>query len=195
VPLYLKAPARRGSDEMIFIKNFSAWSHWAKCRNLLSAAMLARVTAAGTLMSVALLTALASRAQGVSTTTVQGTVYLANGKPGAGTLAVRWPAFTTASGQAVAAGSITEQIAGDGFVSVNLAPNLGSMPAGEYYTVTFYLSDGSTSTEYRRGYSAELLGVFGSCVCQSAFQRAVARFLSMSLAQAESGVRKNADDK
>jgi hypothetical protein len=133
---------------MMFIKNFSARSHWAKRQSLLSGAMLARVTAAGTLMSLALLTAVAACAQGVGTTTVQGTVYLANGKPGTGTLAVRWPAFTTASGQAVAAGSITEQIAGDGFLSVNLAPNLGSMPAGEYYTVTFYLSDGSTSTEY-----------------------------------------------
>jgi len=36
-------------------------------------------------------------AQGVRTTTVQGTVYLANGQPGAGTLTVRWPAFTTAT--------------------------------------------------------------------------------------------------
>ena len=43
--------------------------------------------------------------QGVSTTTVQGTVYLANGQPGAGTLVISWPGFTTAAGQAVAADS------------------------------------------------------------------------------------------
>ena len=36
-------------------------------------------------------------AQAVSTTTVQGTVYLANGHPGSGTLHVSWPAFTTAA--------------------------------------------------------------------------------------------------
>ena len=42
-------------------------------------------------------------AQAVSTTTVEGTVYLANGQPGAGTLTISWPSFTTAAGQAVAA--------------------------------------------------------------------------------------------
>ena len=87
-------------------------------------------------------------AQAVSTTTVQGTVYLANGQPGAGTLVVSWPAFTTAAGQAVAADSTTVTIAPDGFVSVNLAPNLGATPAGEYYTAVFYMSDGTTSTQY-----------------------------------------------
>ena len=46
----------------------------------------------------------AAQAQAVSTTTVQGTVYLANGQPGTGTLVVSWPSFTTASGQLVAAG-------------------------------------------------------------------------------------------
>jgi len=87
-------------------------------------------------------------AQAVSTTTVQGTVYLANGQPGAGTLAISWPAFTTAAGQAVAADSTTVTIAPDGFVSVNLAPNVGATPAGEFYTAVYYMSDGSTSTQY-----------------------------------------------
>jgi hypothetical protein len=45
-------------------------------------------------------------AQGITTTTVAGTVYLANGQPGSGTLTVSWPAFTTAASQAVAAGSL-----------------------------------------------------------------------------------------
>ena len=84
----------------------------------------------------------------VSTTTVQGTVYLANGQPGAGTLDVSWPAFTTANNQAVTAGRISVTIAPDGFVSVNLAPNLGAMPAGLYYTAVYHMSDGTTSTEY-----------------------------------------------
>jgi hypothetical protein len=87
-------------------------------------------------------------AQTVSTTTVQGTVYLANGSPGSGTLQLSWPAFTTASNQSIAAGKITTTIGTDGFVSVNLAPNLGSSPAGLYYTAIYHMSDGTTSTEY-----------------------------------------------
>jgi hypothetical protein len=89
-----------------------------------------------------------AHAQAVSTTTVQGTVYLANGQPGTGTLIVSWPSFTTASGQLVAADSTTAAIAPDGFVSVSLAPNLGATPAGEYYTAVFYMSDGSVNTQY-----------------------------------------------
>jgi hypothetical protein len=87
-------------------------------------------------------------AQKMSTTTVEGTVYLANGSPGSGTLQVSWPAFTTASNQAVAAGKLSANIGADGFVSVNLAANLGSSPAGLYYTAIYHLSDGTTSTEY-----------------------------------------------
>ena len=87
-------------------------------------------------------------AQGVSTTTVQGTVYLANGKPGSGSLQLSWPAFSTVDNRAIAAGRATVAIGQDGNVSVNLAPNLGSTPAGLYYTAVFHLSDGTTSTEY-----------------------------------------------
>jgi hypothetical protein len=89
-----------------------------------------------------------SRAQGVSTTTVQGTVYLANGQAGSGTLHLSWPAFTTANGQSVAADSLTMAIAPDGFVSVRLTPNRGATPAGLYYTAIFYMSDGTVSTQY-----------------------------------------------
>jgi hypothetical protein len=87
-------------------------------------------------------------AQAVSTTTVQGTVYLANGQAGSGTLHLSWPAFTTANGQAVAADSLTVAIAPDGFVSVKLAPNRGATPAGLYYTAVLYMSDGTVSTQY-----------------------------------------------
>ena len=89
-----------------------------------------------------------SWAQAVTTTTVQGTVYQANGAPSAGTLQVSWPAFTTASSQTITAGRTTVSIGADGFVSVNLAPNLGSSPAGLFYTAVYHLSDGTTSTEY-----------------------------------------------
>jgi hypothetical protein len=87
-------------------------------------------------------------AQAVSTTTVQGTVYLANGTPGAGTVSLRWPTFTTAAGQLVASGKMSATIASDGFLSVNLAPNVGATPAGLYYTAVFQMSNGTTSTQY-----------------------------------------------
>ena len=100
------------------------------------------------LLAIGSLATRTMQGQSMSTTTVQGTVYLANGKPGTGTLVLRWPAFATSAGQAVAADSMTVQVPADGFVSVNLAPNQGSTPAGEYYTAVYDLSDGSTSTEY-----------------------------------------------
>src|SRR6202035_4469144 len=87
-------------------------------------------------------------AQAFGTTTVQGTVYLANGIPGSGTLQLSWPAFTTAANQAVTAGRTTVSIGSDGFLRVKLAPTLGSLPAGLYYTAVYHLSDGTASTEY-----------------------------------------------
>jgi hypothetical protein len=107
-------------------------------------------------------------AQVIGTTNVQGTVYLANGQPGSGTLVLSWPAFTTASGQLVAADSTTVTIASNGSVSVNLAPNLGATPAGLYYTAVYYLSDGTTSTQYRRFDATELLAVLNGFVHQPA---------------------------
>ena len=115
-------------------------------RNWLRFAMRAGLCAA--MICLAGMTGELTPAQGVSTTTVQGTVYLATGKATSGTLAVSWPAFTTAAGQLVAAGKTMVTIGADGFVSVNLAPNLGATPAGEYYTAIFYLSDGSVNTQY-----------------------------------------------
>jgi hypothetical protein len=87
-------------------------------------------------------------AQSFATTTVQGTVYLASGKPASGTVQISWPAFTTAAGQAVTAGRTSLKLPSDGFLSVALAPNQGSTPAGLYYTVVYNLSDGSANTEY-----------------------------------------------
>jgi hypothetical protein len=94
-------------------------------------------------------------AQAPSTTTVQGTVYLANGAPGSGTLSVSWPAFTTAGGQTITTGHLMVTIALDGFLTVNLAPNVGATPAGLYYTAIYQMSDGTTSTQYSQ-FSAAL---------------------------------------
>ncbi len=84
----------------------------------------------------------------VQTTTVAGTVYRADGSVAAGTLLVSWPAFVTADGNAVAAGTTTIQIGTDGGMSVALAPNEGAAPAGTYYTAVYHLSDGTVNKEY-----------------------------------------------
>jgi hypothetical protein len=89
-----------------------------------------------------------AEAQTLSTTTVQDTVYLANGTVASGTLIVSWPAFTTAANAAVAAGSTTVQIAANGSVTIPLAPNAGALPAGSYYTAVYHMSDGSVNKEY-----------------------------------------------
>jgi len=104
----------------------------------------------------------------MSTTTVQGTVYRADGMPASGTVLISWPAFTTAQNQAVAAGSLSAAVGANGFVSVNLTPNAGALPAGSYYTAIYHLNDGTVSQEYRRINSAELLAVFDGGVCESA---------------------------
>jgi hypothetical protein len=87
-------------------------------------------------------------AQGVSTTLVQGTVYLANGQTGSGTLWLSWPAFTTANGQAITAGSLSVPVGTGGLVSVSLTPNQGATPEGLFYTAVYDMNDGSTNTEY-----------------------------------------------
>ena len=84
----------------------------------------------------------------VTTTTVEGTVYRADGSVASGTLIVSWPAFSTATNQAVAAGSVTTTIGSNGYVSLQLAPNSGAYPAGTYYTAVYHLSDGTVSREY-----------------------------------------------
>ena len=108
------------------------------------------------LIWIAMVCGQAGTAQGIQTTTVQGTVYLANGTPGSGTLMLSWPAFTTANGQAVTAGSLNVVIGAGGLMSVNLAPNLGATPAGLFYTAVYQMSDGAMSTEYSE-FSAALI--------------------------------------
>jgi hypothetical protein len=96
-----------------------------------------------------------ARGQGASpvqTTTVQGTVYRADGTPAQGSMLVSWPAFATANNQAVAAGQLTVTVGSDGFASLNLAPNLGASPAGSYYTVVYHLSDGSGNSTVSQEY-------------------------------------------
>jgi len=127
---------------------------------------LMRLAMALMLVALALLP-LGATAQ-MTMTTVQGTVYRADGTPAGGTLLINWPAFTTAQNQAVAAGSLNTAISANGFVTVNLTPNAGALPSGSYYTATYHLNDGTVNQEYRRIDSAELQPIFDGGFCEPA---------------------------
>ncbi len=81
-------------------------------------------------------------------TTVQDTVYQADGNPAQGTLIITWPAFVTASGTAVAAGETGVTLGTGGALNVALAANAGASPAGIYYSVVYQLGPGEVRTEY-----------------------------------------------
>lgn len=78
--------------------------------------------------------------QTVTTTTVQDIVFRADGTPAQGTLLISWPDFTTASGQAIGAGSTSVNLGSGGALSVALVPNAGATPA-TVYTVVYQLND------------------------------------------------------
>ncbi|MEO7027819.1 MAG: hypothetical protein ABI147_00255 [Acidobacteriaceae bacterium] len=103
-----------------------------------------RWTLVGVMMAVLVRVASAQ----VATTTVQDTVYRADGTVAAGSVLVSWSAFTTASGSAVQTGTTAVTIGAGGLLTVTLAPNAGATPMGSYYTAVYHLDDGSTSREY-----------------------------------------------
>lgn len=83
-----------------------------------------------------------------ATTSIQDTIYHADGTVATGTILVTWPAFTAVSGQTVAAGNLTVPIGSNGSVSIQLTPNSGATPVGTYYTAVYHLDDGTVSKEY-----------------------------------------------
>ncbi len=85
--------------------------------------------------------------QTLTLTTISDTVYRADGTPAGGTLLISWPEFSTASGQAVAAGTTSVTLGAGGALSVQLAPNAGATPAGTFYSVVYRLDDGTAKTE------------------------------------------------
>src|SRR5215813_7749601 len=87
-------------------------------------------------------------AQGPSLTTISDTVYRADGTTASGTALISWPAFQTAQGNAVAAGSKSVSVGPAGTFSTQLAPNTGATPTTTYYTVVFQLDDGTVRREY-----------------------------------------------
>jgi hypothetical protein len=84
----------------------------------------------------------------IPTTQVTDTVYRADGTAAAGTVLISWPAFSTATGASVPAGSTSVTIGAAGALSVELAANADSNPMGSYYTVVYHLNDGSVTREY-----------------------------------------------
>jgi hypothetical protein len=81
-------------------------------------------------------------------TTISDTVYRADGTAAGGVALISWPAFQTAEGDAVAAGTKTVTIGLAGAFSTQLVPNVGTTPAGTFYTVVFQLDDGTVRREY-----------------------------------------------
>ncbi len=90
----------------------------------------------------------ASPQSGPVTTTVSDTVYLADGTAARGSLIITWPAFLTAGGTAVAAGTTNVTLGPNGELSVALVPNAGATPAGVYYSVVYQLGPGQVKTEF-----------------------------------------------
>jgi hypothetical protein len=85
---------------------------------------------------------------GPASTVVSDTIYLADGSKAQGSLIISWPAFVTASGTAVAAGTVNTTLGANGSLNVALVPNAGATPAGSYYTVVYQLGPGQVKTEF-----------------------------------------------
>lgn len=129
----------------------------------------------------------------VAMTTVQDTVYSANGMPARGTVVVSWGAFTTADGHSVAAGTTSAVIGAKGALSLALAPNAGAAPWGSYYTAVFHLSDGTTSQQYwvipGGGASVTLAGIQNQVLPTSVALQTVSKgYVDAAVAKAATGV-------
>ena len=100
------------------------------------------------LICAIVLFALPARCTEPNKTVVADTLYRADGTPARGTLLISWPAFSSADGKPVAAGTLSVKTAANGSVNIPLVPTQGATPSGTAYKVVISLDDGSTSTEY-----------------------------------------------
>src|SRR5512133_3890773 len=100
------------------------------------------------LISAIVLVVLPAHAAEPNKTVIADTIYRADGTPARGTVLISWPAFSSADGKPVAAGTLSFKIAPNGGVNIPLLPTQGATPSGTAYKVVLSLDDGSTSTEY-----------------------------------------------
>lgn len=98
------------------------------------------------LVTAALWAAVAVSGQEITRTQITDTLFNANGSRAVGSLRISWKAFTGVDGSTVAKNSIDLDIV-DGIVSVALAPNVGAVPDGTYYSVEYRLHKGEKSNE------------------------------------------------
>ena len=99
------------------------------------------------ILALAVLAAAAAHAT-TAKTLIMDVLYRADGTPAQGTLLISWPAFTTAGGDAVAAGAMAVKLGAGGTLEAAVFPNTGSTPQGTYYKVLLDLDDGTRNTEY-----------------------------------------------
>ncbi len=98
------------------------------------------------LVAAALWAAVAVSGQELSRTQIADTLFNADGSRAVGSLRISWKSFTGADGSTVAKNSVDLDIV-DGIVSVALAPNLGAVPDGTYYSIEYRLHKGERSNE------------------------------------------------
>jgi len=100
------------------------------------------------LLAVLATVAVTTAQTGPATTLIQDTVFRADGGQAEGTLLISWPAFTTANGQAVAAGTKSVTLGTEGALSVALIPNANATPSTTLYRVVYQLDDNLVKTEF-----------------------------------------------
>ena len=103
------------------------------------------------LISAITLLVLPARGAEINKTVVSDTIYRADGNPAKGTLLISWPAFSSADGKPVAAGTLSVKIAANGSVNIPLVPTQGANPSGTAYKVVISLDELKAHMRYLVG--------------------------------------------
>lgn len=90
----------------------------------------------------------------IQLTQITDTVYYGNGQKAQGKLLISWPAFTTATQNVIAAGSMSVALGANGLFNASLAPTTGSTPPGVYYSVVYQLNDDATLQAWSGSYDS-----------------------------------------
>ncbi len=98
-------------------------------------------------MAALLLTLAAAGQNWLTLTQISDQILRADGSAAGGAVLIWWPAFVTADGKSIAAGSTTVGIGPNGTFNVQLAPNAGATPAGVLYKVVLKLDEAVSARE------------------------------------------------